>query len=419
MQATPDPLAWLQDATSPRTLQWLADENARTDHFLRQTEALREQLYEEIHGRYQAADLSVPTPSGPWLYYFQKQLGQAFSNYYRCPLPADGSLNIDPLQQQLLLAPDALAHQGQIAFGTVSASPDHRYLAYSVLIGQQPGLYVQNLEVPQTPALRLPVEGFDGSLTWASDSQTLLCAQANARHSHRLLRYRLGDAEASAVFEETDDRFDLSCTRSRSGQWLLLHSIGPGASEVWVAAANDAQGQFSCLISRTQQRRARLDHGHWGNEPHWFCLSAQAGGPAQLMRMPSSPKSTAPTWQVIAAAEPLQAIERMVPFASGLLVLMRDSGQLKLRIFRAHTLVTSVEFPDSLHSIALGALPDYESTGMLLTYESFTHPGKCAGSTWAMAPSAVAPSAVAPSTMAPSACSRLIRYRVISTAPGT
>src|SRR3954447_14578225 len=64
-----DDYEWLRDKESPDTLAYLEAENeytqARTGHL----EHLRERIFEEIKGRTQETDLSVPVRIGGFWYY--------------------------------------------------------------------------------------------------------------------------------------------------------------------------------------------------------------------------------------------------------------------------------------------------------------------------------------------------------------
>nr|WP_282877007.1 hypothetical protein [Pseudomonas peli] len=88
---------------------------------------LREQLFEEIKGRILETDLSLPSPWGPYLYYTRTTAGDEYAAHYRCPRPADDSLNpVDESREQLLLDPNALANGGFLSLGAFNISPDHR-----------------------------------------------------------------------------------------------------------------------------------------------------------------------------------------------------------------------------------------------------------------------------------------------------
>ena len=81
---------------------------------------LREQLFQEIKARIRETDLSLPTPWGDYLYYQRTTAGDEYPRHYRCPRPADGSLDLDESAEQLLLDPNEIAAGGFLSLAAFS-----------------------------------------------------------------------------------------------------------------------------------------------------------------------------------------------------------------------------------------------------------------------------------------------------------
>ncbi len=64
-----DPYYWLSDRNNPSVIEYLAAENAYTTAQMQHTEALQQTLYDEMLGRIQESDLSVPYQYGSYQYY--------------------------------------------------------------------------------------------------------------------------------------------------------------------------------------------------------------------------------------------------------------------------------------------------------------------------------------------------------------
>ena len=64
-----DPYAWLKNKTDPDVNAYLEAENRYTATEMAHTEALQQSLYEEMVGRIQETDLSVPVRIEGYLYY--------------------------------------------------------------------------------------------------------------------------------------------------------------------------------------------------------------------------------------------------------------------------------------------------------------------------------------------------------------
>lgn len=70
-----DPYEWLREKDSAEVIAHLEAENAHTDSATAHLEELRETLFQEIKGRVQETDLSVPTRKGDWWYYSRSEEG--------------------------------------------------------------------------------------------------------------------------------------------------------------------------------------------------------------------------------------------------------------------------------------------------------------------------------------------------------
>ncbi|MEB3210208.1 MAG: oligopeptidase B, partial [Leptolyngbyaceae bacterium] len=120
-----DPYYWLRDRDDPAVIDYLKAENAYTDAQMKHTEALQQQLYDEMLGRIQETDLSVPYLHGGYWYYGRTEEGKAYGIYCR----KKGSLDAE---EEILLDNNQLAEGHEFfSLGDYEVSPNHQLLAYS------------------------------------------------------------------------------------------------------------------------------------------------------------------------------------------------------------------------------------------------------------------------------------------------
>src|SRR5680860_1057271 len=81
-----DNYEWLRDKNNPEVIAHLEAENAYTDRRTAHLELLQEQIFEEIKGRTQETDLSVPVRRGDWWYYTRTVEGQEYGIHCRAPI---------------------------------------------------------------------------------------------------------------------------------------------------------------------------------------------------------------------------------------------------------------------------------------------------------------------------------------------
>ncbi len=120
-----DHYAWLRNKDSDEVVEYLKAENAYTDLILQPTETLQEKLYQEMLGRIQQTDLSVPYNLRGYKYFSRTQEGQQYA--VRCrqrDLPGAG--------EEVLLDLNALANgHSFLGLGSFEVSDDNELLAYS------------------------------------------------------------------------------------------------------------------------------------------------------------------------------------------------------------------------------------------------------------------------------------------------
>lgn len=372
-----DPYAWLQQRDEPQVLAYLEAENAYQQACLARQAPLREQLFEEIKGRIQETDLSLPSPWGPYLYYTRTTAGDEYPRHYRCPRPGDDSNTVDEGQEQLLLDPNALAGGGFLSLGVFNVSPDHRLLAYSLDTSGDEiyTLYVKDLATGDVTTL--PFDGCDGSLTWANDSRTLFFAELDDTHRPwRLYRHTLGQDGAQRVFEEPDGRFFLHCYRTSSERQLVLLLNSKTTSEAWVLDAATPQAPFTCLAPRVESHEYFPDHGLLDGQWRWFIRTNQDGINFALYHAPVDPVPSRAQWQLLVGHRDDIMLEGLSLNASALTLSLRDGGLPIIEVRPQGLAPYRVALPDAAYSLYVQDSLEFDSPRIRLRYEALNRPAQ-------------------------------------------
>ncbi|MGC8101239.1 S9 family peptidase [Metapseudomonas otitidis] len=371
-----DPYRWLEERDAPEVLDYLKAENTWLDEQLADQADLRERLFQEIRGRIRETDLSLATPWGPYLYYQRTTAGDEYPRHYRCARPQDGSLDIDPATEQLLLDPNALADGGFLSVGAFSVSPDHRLLAYSLdTSGDEVyQLFVRDLVDGTLNAL--PFEDCDGSMTWANDSRTLFFGELDETHRpFRLHRYRLGEAHAEQVFEEPDGRFFLGCHRASSERQLLLDLSSKTTSETWVLDAGTPDADFRCIAPREEGHEYYVDHGQVDGRWCWLIRSNQAGINFALYLAEEADPSRE-HWQERIPHDPERMLEDLSLNSSALTLSLREGGLPVIEVHPAGGTAYRVQLPDAAYSLYVQDSLEFDSPVIRLRYEALNRPAQ-------------------------------------------
>lgn len=376
--AGPDPYAWLQERDTEAVLDYLKAENRYQETALADQAALRETLFQEIKGRIQETDLSLPSPWGPYLYYTRTTAGDEYARHYRCPRPADDSLTVDESREQLLLDPNELANGGFFSLGAFNISPDHQRLAYSLdTTGEEVyTLFVK--ELSNGKVSELDFADCDGSMTWANDSLTLFFAELDDTHRpHKLFRYRLDGTAAEEVFHEPDGRFFLHCYRSSSEKQLLLSLGSKTTSEVWVLDAAQPQQAFSCLAPRVEHHEYDVDHGLLDGQWTWFIRSNRDGINFALYQAPDQGHAPAQAdWQNLIPHSDSVMLEGLSLNSSAMTLSLREGGLPIVEVHPEGLPAYRVQLPDAAYSLHVQNSLEFASPRIRLRYEALNRPAQ-------------------------------------------
>lgn len=373
-----DPYAWLQERDTDAVLDYLKAENRYQEAQTADQASLRETLFEEIKGRILETDLSLPSPWGPYLYYTRTTAGDEYARHYRCPRPADGSLQIDESQELLLLDPNVLAKGGFFSLGAFSISPDHQRLAYSI---DSSGEEIYTLFVKELSSGRvseLEFQDCDGSMTWANDSLTLFFGELDDTHRpHKLFRYRLDGTAAEEVFHEPDGRFFLHCYRSSSERQLLLSLGSKTTSEVWVLDASQPHQAFTCLAPRVEEHEYDVDHGKLDGEWTWLIRTNRDGINFALYQ--AADTGVAPTeadWQNLIPHSDTVMLEGMSLNAEAMTLSLREGGLPIIEVRPRDLVPYRVQLPDAAYSLHVQNSLEFVSDRIRLRYEALNRPAQ-------------------------------------------
>jgi oligopeptidase B len=381
-----DNYAWLRDKQSPEVLAYLNAENAYTDAVLHGTEAFQEKLYQEMLGRIQQSDLSVPYRLRGYLYFSRTEEGKQYPIHCR-QLDADGS------PEELLLDLNALA-QGHsfLGLGALSISQDNHLLAFSLDTTGFREFALQIKDLRSGAIFPARIERVS-SVAWSTDNRTLFYTveHETTRRSYRLYRHTLGSTDPDAlIYEEPDERFRLDVSLTRSAAFLFLTIASHTTSEVRFLRADQPSGDFNLIAPREHTHEYYVDH-HPGSDPlhltgTFFIRTNSAGRTFRLMTV-SPEDSRRKFWREFIPNRPDVMLADVDVFQSHLVLFEREGGLPYLRVVNleqatakvaakgdALTASHRIEFTEPAYNATMGANPEFTTEQVRFNYQSFITP---------------------------------------------
>ena len=320
-----DEYFWLRERENPEVIAYLEAENAYTETVLAHTAELQEQLYEEIVGRIQQDDDSVPYKKDGYYYYDRYEEGDEYPIYCR----KKGSLE---RQEEILIDANELAEGHEFfSMRKVEASPDGKTLAYAFdTVGRRFNtLRFRDLETGED--LSDVIENVTSNGAWANDNKTYFYAKQDPEtlRSYRIYRHELGTdpAEDVLVYEEEDEEFGTYIFKSRSEKYLMIYSDQTLSSEFRYVSADDPDGEVKIIQPREADHEYFADH--YGD--HFFVKTNWEAENFRLMKTPDSATGKENWVEVIPHRDDV-LFQGAEAFKNHLVVEERKNGLIQVRI---------------------------------------------------------------------------------------
>ena len=375
-----DHYAWLRQKENPDVIAYLEAENAYTDAILRPTEQLQEKLYQEMLGRIQQTDFTVPYRLRGYLYFTRTHEGKQYPLHFR-RREAEGS------PEELLLDLNQLAvGHSFLALGSLDVSDDDRLLAYSI---DTTGYRQYMLHVKDLINGALLPEKIERvtSAAWAADNRSLFYTveDETTKRSHRVYRHAIGSKEPdSLLYEEGDERFRLEVERSRSKDFILLTIASHTTSEVRFLHSDQPHSDFQIIAPREDNHEYYVGHhpGPAGDAAgEVFYIRTNSGG--RTFRLMSVPVSAfrRESWQEIIPNRRQVMLAAAEVFKTHLVLFEREGGLPFLRIVDLTSVAPElleashrIVFAEPAYNASIGENPEFNATHLRFQYESFVTP---------------------------------------------
>jgi oligopeptidase B len=363
-----DDYYWLNQREDPQVIAYLEAENAYTAAATAHTAELRRHLFDEIVGRIDQSDESVPYEMDGYWYSVRYVEGGDYPVYVRRRGTMDGP-------EEVLLDGNALAvGHGYFAIGGFAVSDDNTVLAYGVdTVGRRKydvrfKTIATGEHAPETLAQ------VTGNMAWAADGRTLFYSRQDPEtlRSHQIWRHVVGTdpAQDVLVFQEDDDEFQCFVTRTKSKRFLMIGCSQTLTTEYHALAADDPSGAFRVVLPRERGHEYSVDH--FGE--HFYLVTNDRAKNFRLVRTPIADTARS-AWEEVVPHRDDALLESIEILARHLVVRERVEGLVRLRVVPwdgspEHV----VAFDEPAYALRLGENRSFETNNLRFVYTSLTTP---------------------------------------------
>ncbi len=364
-----DPYYWLRDDTrkSPDVVKHLEAENAYTEAVLAPVKGLREQLFEELKGRYKQDDEQPPWRMRGFLYQSRFVPGKDYAVNVR--RPASGG------PEQVLVDQNALAEGHQyFNLGQWDVSLDNALLAYSTDTVGRRQYTIQFKNIATGELLPEKITGTSGNVVWAGDGKTVFYVEIDPQTllTKRVKRHVVGSDPATdvLVYEEADDSFYMGIGRTKDNRFLCIGVSSTVSSEARCIPASEPTADFEVLVPRERDFEYDAEHagGRWVIRTNWQAKNFR------VVEATDATVGDRAQWKDVVPHRADVFVSGVEPFEDYIVVGERRDALQRLRIIDAAGRSRDVDSEEPVYVMGLGTNREADTSVLRYTYTSLTTP---------------------------------------------
>jgi oligopeptidase B len=370
-----DEYYWLRDdkRESPQMLAYVNAENAYADAMLAHVKPLETKVYNEIIGRLQQDDSTVPYLMNGYWYFRRYETGKEYPIYSRRRAAQDAP-------EEILLNVNELAKSHDFfEVGDIAISPDSRLMAWAEdTIGRrQYVIKVMDLATHRIFPIALP--NVENNIVWAGDNQTFFYIE---KHPDTLLGYRVrshrldsaNHTEVGAdplVWEQKDGAFYTQLTKTKDEKYLLIHTQSTVSSEVWYADSAASKLVFKMFLPRERDHEYQVEHANG----RWIVRTNFQAKNFRIVEVARGAEGDRARWKDIVAHRDDAFVDAYDVSRNFLTIEEHSGGLRKLRIRPwngAKDIFVTADEPS--YTMALDINREFDSDKLRYTYQSMVTP---------------------------------------------
>lgn len=255
-----DDYYWLRNRNDKKVKDYLEAENAFTKQYFDEHKTTYDKVLKELKSRVLKDDESVPYFDNGYYYVSKYEGDNEHALYYRMT-----SLTTD--QKELLLDVNVLARDKPFCEeALLEVSPDNKLLAYTIDFVGRRKYELHFLDITTGKPLKDVIKNTAGTVVWANDNRTVFYTLEDEEtlRSHKIMKHVLGsDPEQDVcVYEEKDEMFNVDVNRSKSGNYIFIHTASTNTTECLYIPSNQPQAGFKVFAPRKTGHEYAVDEHH-------------------------------------------------------------------------------------------------------------------------------------------------------------
>ena len=356
------------DNQTTEVVEYIDDENSYLESNLSHTKNFQNDLFEEIVGRIEKDDESVPYFDNGYFYYSRYESGKEYAIHCRKKGSLDG-------QEEILLDENILADGfDYFAIGGRRVSPDNKWLAYGVdtLSRRIYEIHFKNLETGEVLETTIPNSSY--GVAWANDNKTVFYTSKNeiTLLGEKIWRHKMGSKSSNdkLIYFEKDDTFYTGVYRSKSGKFIIIYHQSTLVSDYQILNADSPDGSFKKFTKRGTEHEYSIDHY---NDKFYIITNWKAKN-NRLMETPDKRTSMSNWKEVISHRDDVHLLGMEI-FKNHLVLNERKNGLRGLRVIHQKSGKDEyLDFGEETYTASISVNEEFDTNILRYSYTSMVTP---------------------------------------------
>ena len=356
------------DNQTTEVVEYIENENSYLESNLSHTKNFQNDLFEEIVGRIEKDDESVPYFDNGYFYYSRYESGKEYAIHCRKKGSLDG-------QEEILLDENILADGfNYFAIGGRRVSPDNKWLAYGVdtLSRRIYEIHFKNLETGEVLETTIPNSSY--GIAWANDNKTVFYTSKNeiTLLGEKIWRHKMGSKSSNdkLIYFEKDDTFYTGVYRSKSGKFIIIYHQSTLVSDYQILNADSPDGSFKKFTKRGTEHEYSIDHY---NDKFYIITNWKAKN-NRLMET-SDKRTSMSNWKEVISHRDDVHLLGMEIFKNHLVLNERKNGLRGLRVIHQKSGKDEyLDFGEETYTASISVNEEFDTNILRYSYTSMVTP---------------------------------------------
>lgn len=361
-----DPWFWMHDKEDPDLISYLNAENEYLEDYLKPHQKFREELFAEMKGRIKEDDASAPYfENGYWYYYRYEKGGEH-------PIHCRKKSTLDAEEEVLIDENIEAEKYPYYEVVSIAISHNNQLMAFSEDITGRRMYRTRIKDLITGKLLDISVENTGGDLAWMNDNQSLYynIKEKETLRPYQIWKLAIG-GQSELIYEENDDTYISTVSKTKDNLWILIGSHSTLTTEFQLKSASDAAG-FKVMIPRKGEHEYYPESDGQGG----FYLKSNYKASNFCMAYTADPYLNPDQWTIIQANDEAIFVEDFEVFKNHLIVLEKENGLSRLRVYDRTTHSSKVIPPfEETYTLSIGTNEQMDTDLVRIGYSSMTTPG--------------------------------------------